>query len=321
MTRESKSGARPADFRAPANGSPPAISSRTLAQSASTAPRASKMPASSNSSLMAAVRSGSADESSSPCTVPPGKTYAPGAKSAPPGRRTMGSSQDAPPPTSSTVPEGRGATGGPSLIAAGGSTSLGWREVDFGIAGKVALVTAATKGIGLGIAQALAREGAHVSVVARTHADVELVARQLDGVGVAADLLTEDGCRQAVEETTSRLGPIDILINNLGVRADRRDRQRRRARVGLVGGRRMGPAPESGPRRDRRLRSPRDADGAVRHCGGGRRRGRVSMLPAGEPRHRRVYSCRWWTGALQYLRSRRSWPWPSCLPAPGRLPN
>ena len=115
--------------------------------------------------------------------------------------------------------EGRGATGGPSLIAAGGSTSLGWREVDFGIAGKVALVTAATKGIGLGIAQALAREGAHVSVVARTRADVDLVARQLDGVGVAADLLTEDGCRQAVEETTSRLGPVDILINNLGVRA------------------------------------------------------------------------------------------------------
>src|SRR5438093_5147109 len=126
----------------------------------------------------------------------------------------MSSSQGSPSRTSSTVAEGRGATGGPSLIAAGGSTSLGWREVDFGIAGKVALVTAATKGIGLGIAQALAREGAQVSVVARTHADVELVARQLDGVGVAADLLTEDGCRQDVEETKSRLGLVDILIYN-----------------------------------------------------------------------------------------------------------
>jgi NAD(P)-dependent dehydrogenase (short-subunit alcohol dehydrogenase family) len=91
--------------------------------------------------------------------------------------------------------------------------------MDFDIAGRVALVTAATRGIGLAIAQALAREGARVSVVARTQADVETVASQLNGFGVAADLTTEEGCRKSVQETTTHLGPIDILVNNYGARA------------------------------------------------------------------------------------------------------
>ena len=91
--------------------------------------------------------------------------------------------------------------------------------MDFGIEGKVALVTGATKGIGLGIALALAREGARVSVVARTEADVKRVADEIDGFGVAADVLTEDGCKRSVEETEANLGPIDILVNNFGARA------------------------------------------------------------------------------------------------------
>ena len=91
--------------------------------------------------------------------------------------------------------------------------------MDFGIEGKVGLVTAATKGIGLAIAKALAREGVRVSIVARTELDVERVARELNGFGVAADVTTEEGCRRSVEETTHNLGPIDILVNNYGARA------------------------------------------------------------------------------------------------------
>ena len=89
------------------------------------------------------------------------------------------------------------------------------------MAGKVALVTASTKGIGLAIAQALAAEGARVAVVARTEADVKRVAEELGGLGVAADVTTEDGCRRAVAGTEAQLGPIDILVNNFGARAGR----------------------------------------------------------------------------------------------------
>lgn len=92
-------------------------------------------------------------------------------------------------------------------------------EVDLGIQGKVALVTAATRGIGLAIAQALSAEGARVSVVARTHDDVRRVAGSMGGFGVAADVLTVEGCRKAVDETHDALGQIEILVNNFGARA------------------------------------------------------------------------------------------------------
>lgn len=87
--------------------------------------------------------------------------------------------------------------------------------MDFGLAGVTALVTGATRGIGLGIARALAAEGARVAVAARTEPDVRRVAAELGGVAVVADLTTEDGCRQAMREA----GDVAVLVNNLGLRA------------------------------------------------------------------------------------------------------
>jgi 3-oxoacyl-[acyl-carrier protein] reductase len=87
--------------------------------------------------------------------------------------------------------------------------------MDFGIGGETALVTGATRGIGLAIARALAAEGARVAVAARTEADVRRVADELGGIPVAADLTTEAGCRVAM----AAAGDVAVLVNNLGLRA------------------------------------------------------------------------------------------------------
>jgi 3-oxoacyl-[acyl-carrier protein] reductase len=87
--------------------------------------------------------------------------------------------------------------------------------VDLGLRGETALVTGATRGIGLAIARALAAEGARVAVAARTGPDVLRVATELGGIPVTSDLTTEAGCRNALDAA----GEISVLVNNLGLRA------------------------------------------------------------------------------------------------------
>jgi 3-oxoacyl-[acyl-carrier protein] reductase len=90
------------------------------------------------------------------------------------------------------------------------------------LTGKVALVTGAGKGIGRAMAVALAKEGVHVGLLARTASQLEEAATELQALGVktsvaAADVADEAAVNAAVAHIQGELGPIDILINNAGI--------------------------------------------------------------------------------------------------------
>ena len=86
------------------------------------------------------------------------------------------------------------------------------------LAGKSAVITGSTKGIGLGIARAFAREGARVVVNARNAGDCAAVAKEMSGaIPIAADLSRSDEVRRLAREATQALGGrVDILVNNAG---------------------------------------------------------------------------------------------------------
>ncbi|SCK29564.1 SDR family oxidoreductase [Vogesella sp. LIG4] len=91
-----------------------------------------------------------------------------------------------------------------------------------GLAGKVALVTGASRGIGAAIALELAKEGVSVSLVARDPARLNHVATNISmqtGVATAAisgDLSQPAVADAVVKETLARFGHLDILVNNAG---------------------------------------------------------------------------------------------------------
>lgn len=90
------------------------------------------------------------------------------------------------------------------------------------LAGKVALVTGGTSGIGRATATLFAREGASVAITGRNQERGEQVVREIhEGGGEAlflrSDVRVADECRRAVEATLERFGRIDVLYNNAGV--------------------------------------------------------------------------------------------------------
>lgn len=93
----------------------------------------------------------------------------------------------------------------------------------FSLAGRIALVTGASRGLGFEIATAFARAGAHVLVNSRSAERSAEVAGELVQEGLAADPLPFDigdeaAARSAVGEIGSRFGRLDILVQNVGAR-------------------------------------------------------------------------------------------------------
>ena len=94
--------------------------------------------------------------------------------------------------------------------------------MDFGIKEKIALVTAASKGLGRGSALALAAEGCRVAISARTQADVEQTAKELAAQTKAevtpfvGDMSKPEEIERLLDNVRSRLGEPDIVVCNAG---------------------------------------------------------------------------------------------------------
>ena len=92
--------------------------------------------------------------------------------------------------------------------------------MDLGLAGKRAIVTGSTAGIGFATAEVLAREGAHVVLNGRTQKRIDAALAELRKAvpsakleGVAADLATAEGCAQLIRSVPDA----DVLVNNMGI--------------------------------------------------------------------------------------------------------
>jgi 3-oxoacyl-[acyl-carrier protein] reductase len=94
--------------------------------------------------------------------------------------------------------------------------------VDLGLKGKVALVAAASKGLGRAVAEEFGREGARVAMCSREEGAIGKAAREVaertkaETLSIASDLSTEEGCRAFVQQAVAKFGTIDCLVVNAG---------------------------------------------------------------------------------------------------------
>ena len=89
--------------------------------------------------------------------------------------------------------------------------------MELGLADRVCIVTGSTGGIGLATAAQLAAEGARVVVTGRDPGRVERAREEAGAAhGVLTDLSEPEAPERLIEETTTILGPVDCLVNNVG---------------------------------------------------------------------------------------------------------
>jgi NAD(P)-dependent dehydrogenase (short-subunit alcohol dehydrogenase family) len=90
--------------------------------------------------------------------------------------------------------------------------------LDLGLADRICVVTGSTSGIGLAAAGMLVDEGAHVVVCGRDAGRVETARAEAGAaLGVVCDLAEPSAPEQLIGEVTSTLGPVDCLVNNVGI--------------------------------------------------------------------------------------------------------
>ena len=92
----------------------------------------------------------------------------------------------------------------------------------FDLKGRVAIVTGGNGGIGLGMAEGLAKAGAAIAIAGRNGGKNKAAAAQIAALGVKTaafevDVTDEGQCRQLIDDTVARLGRLDILVNNAGI--------------------------------------------------------------------------------------------------------
>ncbi|MFS8523605.1 MAG: 3-oxoacyl-[acyl-carrier-protein] reductase [Limnochordales bacterium] len=93
------------------------------------------------------------------------------------------------------------------------------------LAGRTALVTGSTRGLGLAIAKRLAAEGAFVAVSGRSEEQARRVAEEIvaaggRAVGIAADVADPESAEALVQTAIAEMGRLDVLVNNAGITRD-----------------------------------------------------------------------------------------------------
>lgn len=107
-------------------------------------------------------------------------------------------------------------------VVAGGAWALARRLGRVELAGRVAIVTGGSRGLGLVLAQELGRRGMRVVVCARDEEELErarasLAAERIDATALPVDVTDADGMAGMVADVEENIGPVDLLVNNAGI--------------------------------------------------------------------------------------------------------